>query len=65
MNIVGIDKLISFNSKKEKKEKAYNGYSFLSFFKYYYFLNRHQIACSSYLSCFQREGNRDVRVFIS
>lgn len=30
MNIVGIDKLISFNSKKEKKEKAYNGYTFLS-----------------------------------
>lgn len=32
MNIVGVDKLISFNSKKEKrkKEKAYNKYTFLS-----------------------------------
>lgn len=29
MNIVGVDKLISFNSKK-KKEKAYNRYTFLS-----------------------------------
>ena len=30
MTIAGIDKLISYNSKKEKKEKAYNGYNFLS-----------------------------------
>lgn len=64
MNIVGIDKLISFNSKKEKKKKLTTIYVPVSFFKYY-FLNRHRVACSSHLSCFQREENRDIRAFIS
>lgn len=32
MTIAGVDKLISYNSKKEKKEKAYNRYTFLSLY---------------------------------
>lgn len=65
MTIAGVDKLISYNSKKEKKEKAYNGYNFLSL-SLNIIIFYISTGCPLFSSrCFQRKENRDVRAFVS